>query len=59
MPKRHAKLLKVDLGQVRQNISVNFVLAERALVLAKAKAPQPTPDIHDRVLIPRWRAMID
>ena len=50
MPQRHAKFLKVDLGQLSQNISVNFVLAERGLVLSKAKASQPTPDIHARVL---------
>jgi hypothetical protein len=48
VPQRYAKLLKVDLGQLGQNISVDFVLAERRFVLTKAKASQSTPDIHGR-----------
>jgi hypothetical protein len=38
------------IRQVTQNISVDRVLAECHLVLFEAKAPQPTPDIHDRAL---------
>ena len=47
MPQRHAKLLKVDLGQLRQNISINFVRTEGGLILIEAKASQPTSEVHD------------
>src|SRR5208282_4316156 len=52
VPQRHAKFLKVDLGQLGQNISVNFVRAERGLILIEAKASQPTPEVHSGALIP-------
>ena len=51
MPQRHAKLLKVDLGQLGQNISVNFVRAERGLILIEAEASQPTSEVHGGALI--------
>ena len=52
MPQRQAKFLKVGLGQLRQNISVNFVRAEGGLILIEAKASQPTPEVHGGALIP-------
>jgi hypothetical protein len=45
-----ADLLKVDLGQLRQHIGVDFALTERGFILTKAKASQPTSEIHNRVL---------
>ena len=48
MTKGDTELLKVDLGQVGQHIGVDFALAECGFILAKAKASQPTPDIHGR-----------
>ena len=53
-----AKLLKVLVRQARKNRLVYLVLAERRLISFEAEAPQPTPDVHDGALIPRWRAMI-
>jgi hypothetical protein len=38
---RDAKLLQVFRRQVRQDRPVDVVLAERSLMLSKAKAPQP------------------
>jgi hypothetical protein len=52
MPQRHAKFLKVGLGQLGQNISVDFVRAERGFVLTKTKVPQPTSEVHDGALTP-------
>jgi hypothetical protein len=44
MPKcRDAKLLQVPVRQARKNRFVNFVFAERSLILSKAKATQPNP----------------
>jgi hypothetical protein len=57
-PHRHAKLLKVTLGQLGEDIQVDFVLAEDCLVPCETEAPQPTPDIHVGVLMCRWRTMI-
>jgi len=48
----HAKFLKVGLGQLGQNISVDFVRAERGFVLTKTKVPQPTSEVHDGALTP-------
>ena len=44
---RDAKLLQVLLRQAREDPFVNLVLAERSLILSKAKAPQPDHDVHD------------
>ena len=52
------KVLQVLGCQARQDSLVDFVLAERLLIPFEAQAPQPTPDIHDGVLIPCSRAMI-
>ena len=52
MPQRHPKFLKVSLGQLGQNISVDFVRAEGGLILIEAKASQPTSEVHGGALIP-------
>jgi hypothetical protein len=44
---RDAKLLQVLSRQARKNRFVNLILAERSLILSKAKAPQPDHDVHD------------
>ena len=41
-----AEILEVLDRQLRQHRAVDFVVAERRLVLPKAEAPQPNPDIH-------------
>ena len=45
----------VRLGRTVSSISFS---RNAASYLFEAEAPQPTPDIHDGVLIPRSRAMI-
>jgi hypothetical protein len=42
-----AKLLQVLVRQARENRLVYVILAERSLILSKAKAPQPNHDVHD------------
>ncbi len=44
---RNAKLLQVLSRQARKNRFVNLVIAERGLILSKAKSPQPDDDVHD------------
>ena len=53
VPERHAKLLEVDFGQLRQDIGVDFTRAKERLVLSEAETSEPTPDIHGRT--PRAR----
>ena len=48
MPERHAELLKIDFGQLRQDIGVDFIRAKKRLILSEAETSQPTPDIHGR-----------
>jgi hypothetical protein len=48
VPKRHAKLLEIGLGQLRQDIRVDFTRTKEGLVLSEAETSQPTPDIHSR-----------
>jgi hypothetical protein len=43
----YAKILQVLRRQARQDRVVDLVLAECRLVPFEAKAPQPTPEIHD------------
>ena len=45
--RRNAKLLQVLSRQARKNRFVYLILAERSLILSKAKAPQPDHDVHD------------
>jgi len=42
-----AQILQVLSRQARKNRFVNLVLAERCLILPKAKASQPNDDVHD------------
>src|SRR6202007_1385245 len=53
VPERHTKLLEIDLGQLRQDIGVDFTRAKERLVLSEAETSEPTPDIHGRT--PRAR----
>jgi hypothetical protein len=48
VPERDAELLKVDVGQLGQDIAVDFTRAKERLVLAQTELSQPTPDIHRR-----------
>jgi hypothetical protein len=48
--RRDAKLLQGLVRQARKNRLVYVVLAERLLVLPKAKAPQPDHNVHDENL---------
>ena len=48
MPERDAELLEVDLGQLRQDIGVDFTRTKKRLVLSQAETFEPTPDIHGR-----------
>jgi hypothetical protein len=48
VPKRHAELLEIDLGQLRQDIGVDITRAKQRLILSEAEASEPTPDIHHR-----------
>ena len=48
--RRNAKLLQVFRRQARKNRLINLILAERSLILSKAKAPQPNYDVHDGAL---------
>jgi hypothetical protein len=47
-----AQILQIFDRQLRQHGAVDFVVPERRFILAKAKAPQPNPDIHRRFLRP-------
>jgi hypothetical protein len=47
---RHAKLLQVLFRQTRKNRLINLVLSEGPLIPFEAKAPQPTPEVHDIAL---------
>src|SRR4051794_67143 len=47
-----ANVLEVVGRQVRQQLSIDVILTECRLVLLKAQAPQPLPDIHHRFLRP-------
>jgi len=53
VPERHAKFPEVDVGQLRQDIGVDFTRAKERLVLSEAETSEPTPDIHGRT--PRTR----
>ena len=46
-PRGDAKLLQVLVRQARKNRFVYVILAERSLILSKAKAPQPDHNVHD------------
>ena len=52
-----AKLLQVLVRQAPKDRLIYLILAERCLVLPKAKTPQPNPDIHGGASAPH-RAII-
>ena len=43
MPQRHTELLEIGVGQLGQDIGVDFTRAKERLVLAEAETSQPTP----------------
>ena len=47
MAKQNTKLLQVLFRQIGQDAGVYRVIAKRALVLLKAKTPQPACHVHD------------
>jgi hypothetical protein len=49
VPQRNAHLLKIGFGQLGEDIDVNFILAERSLILTKPVVSEPSPDIDGRV----------
>ena len=49
MPEWHAKLLEIGVGQLGQDLRVDFVVAEGDFVLAETDAPQPVAHVHDRL----------
>jgi hypothetical protein len=53
---RQAKLFEVGLGQIRQNIGLDFTVAKRAFILAEPEAAQPRPDVHSRSPCPSVQA---
>jgi len=53
VPERHAELLEIDVGQLGQDVGVDFIRAKERLVLSEAQSSEPTPDIHVRA--PRVR----
>jgi hypothetical protein len=57
MPERNAEVLEVLLGELRQNIGVDFAVAEHGLALFEAEAPQPGPDVNGRN--PPWKMMCE
>ena len=60
MPERHADLLEVGLGQVRQDLRVDLMLPEQRFVLSEADRVQPLGDVHrtasaeTAISSPRW-----
>jgi hypothetical protein len=53
MPERHTELLEIDLGQLGQDVGVDFIRAKERLVLFETEISEPTADIHGRA--PRTR----
>src|SRR5271168_4607604 len=49
MPERHAKLLEIGVGQLGEDLRVDFAFAEGGFVLAETEAPQPVAHVHDRL----------
>ena len=48
MAERYANFFEVGVRQLEQNFRVDFVFAERSLVLSETEAPQPIPNFHSR-----------
>ena len=47
-----AEVLRSSTVSLRQHRAVDLIVPERRLILPKAKAPQPNPDVHRRFLRP-------
>jgi hypothetical protein len=47
VPQWHAKLTEVALGQIGQDLSIDFTLTKCGLVLTETERAQPSPDVHD------------
>jgi hypothetical protein len=41
VPERHTELLEVDVGQLRQDMGVDFTRATERLVLSEAETSEP------------------
>ena len=53
---RDTELLQMLVGQLRQDIRIDAVLAKHAFILAKAERTQPFGDIHVAILRAAWTA---
>src|SRR5206468_11008441 len=53
MSEHHPELLKVDVGQLGQNLGINGIVAKRHRVLLQLQVAQPLLDVH--VPPPWWR----
>ena len=49
MPQWHAKLIEVALCQIGQDLSIDFAIAKRGLILTETERAQPSPDVHDYI----------
>ena len=49
MPEWRAKLLEIGVGQLAEDLRVDFGVAEGDFVLAETDAPQPVAHVHDRL----------
>jgi hypothetical protein len=49
-----AKLFEVLRRQARKDLFGYLILAERSLILSKAKAPQPTSEVHGGAHASPW-----
>jgi hypothetical protein len=58
VPQKDAELFEISVGQIRQDLRVDFVFAERGFVLAETEVPQPSPDVHGRLRSARIIALV-
>jgi hypothetical protein len=47
MPERRAKLLEIGVGQLGEDLRIDFGVAEGYFVLAETEAPQSVAHVHD------------
>jgi len=47
--KVHAERDQVFSGELPQHLTIDFVVSECSLILPKANAAQPVPDIHGQI----------
>jgi hypothetical protein len=50
IPQIDTQLSQISVGQIRQNVGIDRVVAKRDLVPTKTEAPKPNPDVHRRFL---------